>query len=694
MPFPIHHPLPFRHFVRAACLTVVLLVAPISSDAQQMAPGNTLMPEPAQMRSCEGWLPISSQLTVSLDGPGNPLLRDAVLRMLTRLEAQTGVQLERETGVAGSGLIEVKVQDNRTQRPTLGVDETYSLSVQNGKVRLEAKTVFGAMHGLETLLQLVEARGGTFGFPCFQMEDAPRFPWRGLMLDPGRHFLSVDQVLRTLDGMASVKMNVLHWHLTEDQGFRIESLRYPLLHQRGSEGDYYTQDQVREIVRYATARGIRVIPEFDMPGHSLSWMVGYPELGSQPGPYHVSHENRIAESVMDPTRESTYQFLDNFIGEMATLFPDEYLHIGGDESKGKEWRENPQIVHFMETHGLKSTQALQAYFNSRLQGLLKKHGKQMVGWDEILSPDLSPDVVIQNWHGPEFLVNAARQHHKGLLSQPYYLDQMYLTGDMYLADPIPAGSNLSAAESKLILGGEACMWGEQVNSVTADSRIWPATAAVAERFWSPASVRDVDDMYRRLEVMSGRLDGMGLTHISGPQRGLRQMAGGEVGAEQLAVLASVLQPVSFEERSSAQHTSPLTPLDHMIDFTRPDPPARHRISLLVSDYLQDKDPAGRAEQRRVLEAPFRSWIEAGPALDRLAATNPFVAEISTRREQLPRLGRLGVEALESIETHRKPSPEWVSSEEMLLKQAAEHTELTDFVCLDPLRALVQAAAHQ
>ncbi len=493
--------------------------------------------------------------------------------------------------------------------------------------------------------------------------------------------------------MAAVKMNVLHWHLTDDQGFRIESRRFPRLHEFGSEGYYYTQQQVHEIVQYATARGIRVVPEFDMPGHSLSWMVGYPELGSQPGPYQVSHENQIADAVMDPTRKSTYKFLDSFLGEMTTLFPDEYVHIGGDECKGKEWRENEQIIRFMKQHGFKNTNSLQAYFNTRLQAILEKHGKQMIGWDEILQPNLSSNVVVQSWHGAEFLVNAAQHGHKGLLSKPYYLDQMYSTAEMYLADPIPAGAKLQPAEVKLILGGEACMWGEQVNTITVDSRIWPATAAIAERFWSPSEVRDVNDMYRRLTVMSLRLDGIGLTHISSPQRGLRQLAGSEAGAGELAVLASVLQPVSFEEREGEQHTASFTPLEHFVDFTRPDPPARHRIQVLTGEYLQSTDPTKHEECKQNLEAIFRSWIATQPALDQLAVTHPFVAEMKIRREQLPRLGLIGIQAMDAIETRHKPSAEWLDAQRMLLKEAGQHLELTDFVVIEPLDSLLRRAAQ-
>jgi hexosaminidase len=656
--------------------------------SQQIDFRNTLMPQPAELRTSPGAFPISSSLNVSLNGSTNPLLKDAALRMLARLETQTGVQLSRDFLPAGTAQLEISVKDSTGDRPTLSTDESYTLDVQAGKINLNAPAVFGAMHGLETLLQLVQANGDGFAIPYVHIADAPRFPWRGLLIDSGRHFLSVDAILRTLDGMTAVKMNVLHWHLTEDQGFRIESHTYPLLTQLGSDGLFYTQQQIHDIVQYAAARGIRVVPEFDMPGHSTSWMVGYPNLGSKPGPYQIARVNGVHDPAMDPTRESTYQFLDAFFAEMATLFPDEYFHIGGDESNGKDWNSNPSIVAFMQQHKMKTTADLQAYFNSRIQPLLAKHGKQMVGWDEILHADISPDVVIQTWHGGKFLIDAARQGHRGILSQPYYLDHMSSAATMYVADPVPADSGLSPAEAKRIMGGEACMWGEQVNSLTLDSRIWPRTAAIAERFWSPASVADPADMYRRLAAASLRLEALGLTHISTPQMGMRLLAGSEAGGQQLSVLASVLQPVTFGERYNEQHTSPLTPIGLFVDFTRPDPPARQQFQELVTAYLHDTDPTAHADRKRQLEALFHSWIDAAPALNELATTRPLVRQMNVRIDELPRLGTLGIEALGYIESQQKPPAAWTTTQRSLLASSAKHLELTDFVVLSPLTGLL------
>src|SRR6266576_1357931 len=270
----------------------------------------------------------------------------------------------------------------------LGEDESYSLEVSNAGAKLDAPTTLGALHGLQTFLQLVATSADGFAVPALSIQDKPRFPWRGLLIDVGRHFIPLDVLKRNLDGMAAVKLNVLHWHLSENQGFRVESKKFPKLHEMGSDGLYYTQGEVRDVIAYAGDRGIRVTPEFDMPGHSTAWFVGYPDLASAPGPYGVERKWGVFDPAMDPTKEHTYHFLGEFIGEMAKLFPDQCFHIGGDEVNGKQWDANPQIQAFMRAHGMKTNQDLQAYFNKRVQEIVSKHGKTMIGWDEILRPEL------------------------------------------------------------------------------------------------------------------------------------------------------------------------------------------------------------------------------------------------------------------------------------------------------------------
>ncbi|HEV2485940.1 MAG TPA: beta-N-acetylhexosaminidase [Terracidiphilus sp.] len=681
--------------IPAAFVLSFLLAASVTAQPSPpaTAPGfvNTLMPLPSTLEIKPGALHIDTSFSYTLHGDSGPRLSEAAVHFLSRLETRTGVSLAKSPAAEGSQpTLAVNVSTASTQAvPQPDVDESYTLDIDEHSISLRAKTDIGALHGMETLLQLIQPSGSAYILPAVHIEDTPRFPWRGLMLDPGRHFLPVANVLRTLDGMAAVKLNVLHWHLTEDQGFRIESHVYPKLTELGSNGEFYTQQQVREVIAYASARGIRVVPEFDMPGHIQSWLVGYPDLGSAPGPYAISDKFGVHDAAFDPTRESTYTFLDAFLSEMAQLFPDPYMHIGGDESNGNQWRANPQIKAFMYAHGFKTTPELQAYFNTRIQKILATHHKQMVGWDEILSPTLPPDAVIQNWHGIEFLINAAKQGHRGFLSHPYYLDQMYSAADMYLADPLPAGTDLTPDQAKLILGGEACMWGEQVIPATIDSRIWPIAAAVAERLWSPAADRDVKDMYRRLAVESLRLEGEGLMQMSGPVRVMRNLAGSSQ-IQPLEVFINTLQPVAFHVRSREQRPSPATVFDRLVDSVRPDPPLRHEMPTLVDAAIHG-DRASAEQSIARLDALFHSWIAAAPVLDKLEANSPLLQEASVHIAAWPKLGSMGIEALSYLRSGTAPPAGWQDAQTAILHDADKPSELVDFVVLKPLQTLVEAA---
>src|SRR6185437_1757471 len=356
--------------------------------------------------------------------------------------------------------------------------ESYKLTVRRSHAELSAATDVGAMHGMETFLQLVEMRDGACRLPAVSINDAPRFRWRGFMLDVSRHFETVDVIKRTLDGMAVAKLNVFHWHLSDDQGFRAESKKFPKFTELASDGQFYTQDQMRDVVAYARARGIRVVPEFDMPGHSSSWLLAYPEIGAGEDIKSLPIQFGIPQSELDPSNEKTFKFLDEFIGEMAGIFPDAYFHIGGDETKGKGWLENPRIAAFMKKQGFKTPEELQTYFNKRLLPILQKHGKKMMGWDEILNPGLPKDILVQSWRGDASLAQGASQGYTGILSAPYYLDAQKTAEMMFLADPIPADTKLTPEQQKLILGGEICMWGEQIHPETVDSRVWPRSLAV------------------------------------------------------------------------------------------------------------------------------------------------------------------------------------------------------------------------
>lgn len=393
-----------------------------------------LLPLPAKLQIKGSFLELTNNFGIELEGPGSDDARivTAVRRIEQRLSTMTEDKIKGQQGNKNIA-INIKTQVAGPQR--LKEDESYSISVGADRAVLEANTIYGALRGVETLLQLIDIQGERAFISPVQIQDNPRFPWRGLMLDVARHWIPRDLVLQNLEAMAMVKLNVLHLHLTDYQGFRVESKVYPKLQEMGSGGDYYSQKDIQIIVATARNLGIRVVPEFDLPGHSTSWFVGYPELASAPGPYQLDTLFGILPPVMDPTKEGTYTFLDNFFKEMAALFPDEYVHIGGDEIDPKHWESNPEIQAFMKSQNIASTHELHAYFNQRVQQILGKHGKKMVGWDEISHPKLGKDAVIQSWRGQNALFEAVRNGNPAILSAGYYLDHKLHAGEHYLLDP-------------------------------------------------------------------------------------------------------------------------------------------------------------------------------------------------------------------------------------------------------------------
>ncbi len=683
--------------VRAAlCIGTGLLFSAGPCTFGQAVPGlerlNVLMPQPASMTKGSGELPLTSAFSINIESPGSERLNRAVARVLHQLGERTGLPLSTGTDARESkaGVV-VHVQGEGGAVQTIDEDESYALEVTSSRVRIDAATVAGAMHGLQTMLQMVQPSGDGYVLPLMTIKDAPRFRWRGLMIDCGRHFEPVEVIKRTLDGMAAVKMNVFHWHLTEDQGFRMQSRRFPELTGKGSDGLFYTQEEAREIVRYARDRGIRVVPEFEMPGHSTAWLVAHPELSSGKAPEGIRREFGISDYAIDPTREETYTFIASFLAEMTEIFPDQYIHIGGDETPAPDWKTSPRILEFRRKHDLRDSEALQAYFNQRVLKILTGLHRRMIGWDEILNPDLPKDVVVQSWRGEESLIKGAKQGYQGVLSAPYYLDAMHSAGQHYLADPLPSNADLTAEQRGLILGGEVCMWGEQLNERTIDSRVWPRTAAMAERFWSPEQVRDVDDMYRRLDAVSVELESLGLHHLSQEGVGLRQLAGTEdIGA--LRTFASVLEPVSFSERYQQQKTSQTTVLDQFVDVVRPDAISRRTFERLTRNFLQD--PRGHKSDAYQLLSSFSRLKAAVPEVQEQMKLSPRLRDVQMRADQLAGLATAGAEAVTYLSSGTKAAVGWKSSHADLLKTAAQPGGIVRFTILDSLKQIFDAVQER
>ena len=681
--------------IRTEIVGIILLLNWLTAVAQQgTSPMGSmkqlkLMPVPASVEILPGRLPIDGTFKVLAKDYSDARLQAGIARAMRRLEGRTGIIVpatpaQDET----SATLLIHCQSAGKNIPAVDENESYRLDVSDKQAQLTAPTVIGVLRGLETFLQLLESDRNGYYLPAVKIQDQPRFAWRGLLIDIGRHYQPPEVLKRNLDAMAAVKLNVFHWHLTEDQGFRVESKKFPKLHLLGSDGLYYTQDQVRDIIAYARERGIRVVPEFDIPGHSTSWLVGYPELGSAPGPYQIERGAGIFEPALDPTRDQVYKFLDGFLGEMAALFPDSYMHIGGDENEGKQWDRNPQIQAFMKAKGIANNHALQAYFNQQLLKILQKHGKKMIGWDEILQPELPKDAVIQSWRGPASLADAAKKGYDGILSAGYYIDLIYPTTQHYSVDPIPANSTLTKDEAKHVLGGEATMWGEWVSPDTIDSRIWPRTAAIAERLWSPQSVTDVDDMYRRLAVVSQQLEELGLTHKKNFAMLLRRLAGGDDIAA-LATLASLIEPVKEYRRYQLRPATMLTPLTGLVDAARPDSEAARRFVTMVDGFLSD---APRFQLfREDIRTSLTQWRDAGLALEPQMDRSPALHEAQPLAKDLAELGDIGLEALTYLSARTPATQEWRDAKLARLDEAAKPKAALEFVHVASVKQLVIAA---
>jgi hexosaminidase len=670
----------------------VITASAVRAQEPTASPGRlSLMPIPAAVEMRPGRLAINNNFNVAIKDYADDRLRAGIARTIKRLAGRTVLTLPLEPA-ADESTATLVVQCARSGEaiPSVAENESYSLEINDKQARLVAPTVVGALRGLETLLQLLQGDRDGYYFPGIRVQDQPRFPWRGLLIDVGRHYEPMEVLKRNLDAMAAVKLNVLHWHLSEDQGFRVESKKFPKLHSMGSDGLYYTQDQVREIIAYARDRGIRVVPEFDIPGHATSWLVGYPELGSAPGPYKIERAAGIFEPALDPTREQTYKFLEVFFGEMAALFPDAYLHIGGDENEGKQWDRNPQIQAFMKEKGIKDNHALQAYFNQRVLKILQKHGKKMIGWEEILHPELPKDAVIQSWRGPASLADAAKKGYNGILSAGYYIDLIFPASQHYLADPIPVNSTLSADEAKHVLGGEATMWGEWVSPETIDSRIWPRTAAIAERLWSPRTVTDVDDMYRRLAVLSRQLEELGLTHEVNYQMLLRRLAG-NADIAPLRTLASVIEPVKAYRRYQDRPQTMLSPLTGLIDGTRPESETARHFSKMVDAFLAD---APRLDLYRAnINGTLVEWRAAGLALGPMIDQSPALREARPLANNLSDIAQVGLEAMIHLAAGDAASTEWRDAQLAKLDEAAKPKAALEFAVISSVRELVIAAVE-
>lgn len=524
----------------------------LTGYSQQLSDLN-LMPWPKSIELTNQQFTLDKNFKVSVNNHQG-IIVNTTTQFIRRITNKSGVFIEQGFADVHNNDAQLCVNFKEVSDLSLEKNESYSLEITPNKIVINAVTDVGASYGLSTLVQLLACDKDSFYFPTLKIEDEPRFKWRGLMIDVSRHFHSVEVIKRNLRAMAAMKMNVFHWHLTDDQGFRIESKKLPKLTALGSDGVFYTHHQIKEVVQYANNLGIRVIPEIDVPGHASAILTAYPEISSKKEEYHIERFSGVFHPTLDPTNEKTYEFLDILFSEITPLFNDPYFHIGGDENEGKHWDENQKIQDFKKLNHLKTNHDLQTYFNIRLQKILEKYGKKLMGWDEIMTPQMPKSAVIHSWRGVNeglpkggALIKAAKQGYPTVLSTGFYIDRMESVIKHYATEPI-GDTELTAEQRNNILGGEVTMWSELTTSITIDSRIWPRTAAIAERLWSPKSVNNIEFMLKRLPEISVGLEDLGLTHIKNREVILRNMTKNQATSS-IKLLSDLCEPLKIYARN-------------------------------------------------------------------------------------------------------------------------------------------------
>ncbi|MGZ3821757.1 MAG: beta-N-acetylhexosaminidase, partial [Mucilaginibacter sp.] len=516
--------------------------------------GIAIIPEPVMLTKTTGEYVLPKKIIIV--SSTQPEMKQVLGLLHDRLSIPTGSKI---TVLNASQVATVRLVLNKKNDTTIG-KEGYRLSVTKKGIFIRANEPVGLFYGAQTLVQLFPkeivssalVRNVKWASPCVQITDYPRFKWRGLMFDVSRHFFTKAEVKEFIDNMVKYKYNLLHMHLTDDEGWRIEIKSLPRLTTVGAYnvkkvgyfgtfspplpdeprtyGGFYTQDDIREIVQYAKERFVNILPEIDVPGHSLAAIVAYPELSCTPGAdkYQVRSGEHFMEFTKDgikagidntlcPANEKVYDFLDKVLTEVAQLFPFGYIHMGGDECAKNFWEKSDAVTALMQKEGLKTQEEVQAYFEKRVEKIVESKGKKFLGWDEILEGGLAPDAIVMSWRGMKGGIEAAKMGHEVVMSPTTFAYLDYMNGDPIIEPHVYSTLRLSKAyefdpapdsvNSKLIIGGQANLWTEQVYNVRhLEYMIWPRAFAIAEAVWSPKSRRNWDNFASRVEKHFGRLD--------------------------------------------------------------------------------------------------------------------------------------------------------------------------------------------
>lgn len=537
----------------------LLTFCSLSGFAQQKEANYQVIPLPQQIDRQQGQPFVLNSKTKILYQAGNSMMKSDAIFLSNYIKDSTGKNL----------LIAPLTKENSTHNviileldKSLAHNEGYVLNVNSHKITIKGKDENGIFYGIETIRKSIpaQATGNDINMPEVTITDYPRFAYRGMLLDCGRHFFSAKYIKDYIDMLALYNMNYFHWHLTEDQGWRIEIKKYPKLTQIGAwrketvighnsgkydgkpYGGYYTQDQIKDIVAYAKARHITIIPEIDMPGHMLAALASYPELGCTGGPYEVGKQWGVYDDVLCIGKENTFKFAENVLDEIIKLFPSKYIHIGGDETPRVRWKNCPLCQARIKAEGLKSDDKhsaedrLQSYFIYRIEKYLNSKGRQVIGWDEILDGDVAPNATVMSWRGTSGGIKAAKMNHKVIMTPGDYcyfdhyqskdIDKEplaiggYLPVDtVYSYDPVP--TELTAEQQKYIIGVQANVWTEYIPSFSQiEYMCLPRMAAMAEVQWTEPQKKNYQNFLTRLPQLVGIYDAKGYTyakHVLGNQ---------------------------------------------------------------------------------------------------------------------------------------------------------------------------------
>lgn len=536
-------------------LSFLLLLSVVSLKAQQKP--IHIIPQPVELQQLSGHFTLTKSSVIAYKQPES---RSVAEMLAQKLSVATGFSLSAKQATAGA----IHLHLNKTANPQLS-KEGYLLEVMPLGVKITANQPAGLYYGVQTLLQLFPAEiesttvvKRTWSAPSVRITDYPRFGWRGVMFDVSRHFFTKADIKRQIDNLSRLKLNTFHWHLTDDEGWRIEIKSLPKLTSVGAwrvprigdfgelappkegeaatDGGFYTQDDIREIIRYAQERHVTIVPEIDVPGHSMAAIAAYPELSCTKDPntkvnpgsnfaewYANGKFKMLIDNTLNPSDEKVYEFLDKVFTEVAALFPNPYIHVGGDECYHGYWENDPNCKALMQKMNLKNTEELQSYFMKRVEQILKAKGKKMLGWDEILDGGIAQEATVMSWRGIKGGIEAAKMGHDVVMTPSAFTYIDYMQGDptlepyiystlrlktCYGFEPVPDG-----VEAKFILGGQANLWTEAVNTPSyAEYMMFPRCWALSEVYWSPKSTKNWDNFVTRMESQFERADLAGINY--------------------------------------------------------------------------------------------------------------------------------------------------------------------------------------